>query len=451
MGSAVPIPMPEPGEFANRRHPRYQLSVPFDVTVFRPGAVVRLSGRTQELGEGGLGGVISGAILPGERVDLSVSLPSSTQPLNMRAIVRHECELQCGFEFLSLGQEQREQLQRLADSGLCGRMINSAELEPGLAPPPRGATVACATCGFEFPEELEVCAACGATRDAETAEEAEVTPAPEVLRSPAKAADEKKSRPQRDAVLDSVVAIIFLITLSIGLWQWLYSPADASAKPNPVTVELENVFLRPMPSVAEEEKPQSRSTPAFTAAKTLVSAVIGTVTPAPQTEPVGVPGSAARETTRRRETVASPPTSESHRTPPASSPGAPSQALAATPPPSSASNSLLAAASSGTSTAVNNVASERPSGSDLAGMLLQKVLPMYPARARRDGVQGQVVLKAVIGKDGTIADLQPLQGPQELSAAAMDAVQHWRFRPYELNGKPVEVETDIRLNFQLPK
>ncbi len=84
-------------------------------------------------------------------------------------------------------------------------------------------------------------------------------------------------------------------------------------------------------------------------------------------------------------------------------------------------------------------------------MLLQKVLPMYPARARRDGVQGQVVLKAVIGKDGTIADLQPLQGPQELSAAAMDAVQHWRFRPYELNGKPVEVETDIRLNFQLPK
>lgn len=96
-------------------------------------------------------------------------------------------------------------------------------------------------------------------------------------------------------------------------------------------------------------------------------------------------------------------------------------------------------------------ASQRPSGSDLEGMLLQKVLPMYPARARRDGVQGQVVLKAVIGKDGTIADLRPLQGPEELSAAAMDAVQHWRFRPYQLNGKPVEVETDIRLNFQLPK
>jgi protein TonB len=83
-------------------------------------------------------------------------------------------------------------------------------------------------------------------------------------------------------------------------------------------------------------------------------------------------------------------------------------------------------------------------------MLLQKVLPVYPAAARRQGLQGQVVLKAVIGKDGTIASLRPLQGPQQLTAAAMDAVQHWRFRPYELKGKPVEVETDIRLNFQLP-
>ena len=84
-------------------------------------------------------------------------------------------------------------------------------------------------------------------------------------------------------------------------------------------------------------------------------------------------------------------------------------------------------------------------------MLLQKVLPVYPAQARREGVQGQVVLKAVIAKDGTIASLSPLQGPQQLTAAAIDAVRHWRFRPYQLNGKPVEVETNIRLNFQLPK
>ena len=83
-------------------------------------------------------------------------------------------------------------------------------------------------------------------------------------------------------------------------------------------------------------------------------------------------------------------------------------------------------------------------------MLLQKVLPVYPSAARRQGIQGEVVLKAVIGKDGNIAELRPLQGPQELTAAAMDAVQHWRFRPYQLKGKPVEVETDIRLNFQLP-
>ena len=451
MSSAVRIPMAEPGESVRRRYPRYQLSVPFDVTVFRPGAVVRLNGRTQDLGEGGLRGIISGSTLPGERVELSVSLPSCAEPLNLRAVIRHECELQCGFEFLSLGQVQREQLQQLAASGLRGKMISSAEWEAGLAPPPRGATLVCSTCGFEFPEELGVCSACGAVQGV-GAEEPETAQQPlnSLLKTPPKPqAEPEKSKPKRDAVLDSVVAIVFLITLSIGLWQWLYSPADASAQPSPVTVELENVFLRPKPSVVEEGKRQSQFTPAFTAAKSLVNAVIGKASPEETPEPIGVPGSAARESTSRRERAAVSRTRE-YRSP-TSSPAIPSPA----PAPASAANRLAAAMSNAASAPANNAASaapsERPSGSDLEGMLLQKVLPMYPARARRDGVQGQVVLKAVIGKDGTIAALRPLEGPQELSAAAMDAVQHWRFRPYQMNGKPVEVETDIRLNFQLPK
>ena len=83
--------------------------------------------------------------------------------------------------------------------------------------------------------------------------------------------------------------------------------------------------------------------------------------------------------------------------------------------------------------------------------LVQKVMPSYPARARQDGVEGQVVLQAVIGKDGSVTELKHLQGPQILSAAAMDAVRRWRFKPYAVDGKPVEVETDIRLNFELPK
>lgn len=469
MSSAAPIPMPGPAETARRRYARYQLSVPFDVTVFRPGAVVRLSGRAQDMGDGGLRGVLSGTTLPGERVELTISLPGVSKPLNMRAVVRHECELQCGFEFLSLRQFQREQLQRVAqDSRLRGAIINSTEWKPGLAPPPRSATTVCATCGYEFPEELAACSACGAAaaeeQETEKAAQFDASDAARIaIKIPPKTkAEEESRRPKRDAVLDSVVAVVFLITLSIGLWQWLYSPADPSGQPGPVTVELEHVFLRPKPTVAEEEKPRAHSTPAFTAARTLVSAVIGNATPAEKPEPIGVPGSAAREVNRRREAAAvSSSPSYSRSTSQTSSPAPAARTLApaatassANNPLSSASNAAAAASNAATdaaSSAMSAAASQRPSGSDLEGMLLQKVLPMYPARARRDGVQGQVVLKAVIGKDGTIADLRPLQGPEELSAAAMDAVQHWRFRPYQLNGKPVEVETDIRLNFQLPK
>jgi TonB family protein len=448
VSSAVPISVPQPENMARRRHPRYQLSVPFEMTVFRPGAAVRLSGRAQDLGEGGLRGVISGTALTGERVELTLRLPAATQPLRMRAVVRHERELQCGFEFLSLGQSQREELQRLPEVGDLGaKVINGAEWKPGMAPPPRSGVLLCPTCGSEFPEDSPLCESCGAGQDpAEEASEEKAVPSPFVKER------EEASRPKTDAVLDSVVAIIFLMTLSVGLWQWLNSPVDSGSQGSSVTVELKNVFLRPKPSVAEEAKPRARSNPTLSAAKAVVSAVIGEATPAREEEAVGMPGSAASEPRRRSETVSE--TSRHRSAAPASAPTLPSPSPSA---PASAlpSPGLSAPASAASSppplSSEASAAGEAPSGSSLEGMLLQKVLPMYPARARKEGLQGQVVLKAVIAKDGTIADLRPLQGPQELSAAAIDAVQHWRFRPYQMNGKPVEVETDIRLNFQLPK
>jgi periplasmic protein TonB len=66
-------------------------------------------------------------------------------------------------------------------------------------------------------------------------------------------------------------------------------------------------------------------------------------------------------------------------------------------------------------------------------------------------VEGQVILWALIGKDGRIAELRSVRGPHMLRGPAMAAVRQWRFKPYELNGAPVEVETDIRLNFALPQ
>jgi TonB family protein len=83
------------------------------------------------------------------------------------------------------------------------------------------------------------------------------------------------------------------------------------------------------------------------------------------------------------------------------------------------------------------------------GLLLHKVSPVYPEDARRARIQGTVVLRARISKEGRIVDLQLVSGPEELVKAAMGAVQQWRYRPYLLLGDPVEVDTEIQVNFRL--
>src|SRR5690242_20663730 len=158
------LPIPEGGA-ARRRYPRYQLTVPFDLTVFRPSSVVCLSGSTHCIGEGGLSGVISGAMLPGERAELTILLPTAAEPLSMHAIVRHQADLYCGFEFLNLEHEQLEQLQWLAaDPALSTRLINETEWEPGMAPPSHGGVALCDVCGQELPEEIAVCLTCGTSQ-----------------------------------------------------------------------------------------------------------------------------------------------------------------------------------------------------------------------------------------------------------------------------------------------
>lgn len=83
------------------------------------------------------------------------------------------------------------------------------------------------------------------------------------------------------------------------------------------------------------------------------------------------------------------------------------------------------------------------------GDLIRKVLPSYPPLARSARIQGAVILQAVIGKSGGIEKLRLLSGPPMLASAAIEAVRQWRYRPYILNGEPVEVETQITVNFSL--
>ena len=85
----------------------------------------------------------------------------------------------------------------------------------------------------------------------------------------------------------------------------------------------------------------------------------------------------------------------------------------------------------------------------LAGSLVNRVRPDYPYPAKMAHVQGQVVLAAIISKEGTLENLRVLAGHPMLVRAAIEAVSRWRYRPYILNGEPVEVETQIMVNFSL--
>ncbi len=91
----------------------------------------------------------------------------------------------------------------------------------------------------------------------------------------------------------------------------------------------------------------------------------------------------------------------------------------------------------------------RLSSTLVAGLAIYKPAPPYPAIARAAGVQGMVVLQAMISKDGSIENLRVVSGPMMLQQAALDTVKTWRYRPYLLNNLPVEVDTTVNVVFTM--
>jgi periplasmic protein TonB len=85
----------------------------------------------------------------------------------------------------------------------------------------------------------------------------------------------------------------------------------------------------------------------------------------------------------------------------------------------------------------------------LQGMLIAPIRPVYPVIAKAAGVQGTVVVEAVISRKGTIESLRVVSGPQMLQNAALDAIRQARYQPFRLNGEPTEVQTTITVNFRM--
>ena len=86
----------------------------------------------------------------------------------------------------------------------------------------------------------------------------------------------------------------------------------------------------------------------------------------------------------------------------------------------------------------------------MAANVLYSPAPAYPSAASAAHVQGQVTVQAAVDRDGNVAYARVVSGPPLLREAAIDAVQHWRYRPYTANGKPAPATATALLEFELP-
>jgi TonB family protein len=85
---------------------------------------------------------------------------------------------------------------------------------------------------------------------------------------------------------------------------------------------------------------------------------------------------------------------------------------------------------------------------DMERLLLHRVEPEYPAAARKARLQGVIVLDIVVGRDGSVIGMRPMNGTDLLARSAMDALRWWKFEPYRLNGEPAIVETTVAMEFK---
>ena len=103
------------------------------------------------------------------------------------------------------------------------------------------------------------------------------------------------------------------------------------------------------------------------------------------------------------------------------------------------------------STSTPELAASARSTGVTPGVLIHRVSPKYPSSARSYSLSGEVVLKGRITKEGNVDQLKALSGNPMLTSAAIDAVRQWKYEPYKVDGKPIDMETTFRIQFAIPK
>ncbi|HZR65542.1 MAG TPA: TonB family protein [Terriglobales bacterium] len=231
--------------------------------------------------------------------------------------------------------------------------------------------------------------------------------------------------------------------------------STASSSPAPIQGEPQDTKPSPDLTVAPDAQPSSPSTAPASGNVPTLSVSQGT-----SSAPEGFPTkeridiSIPAETPEPEPTVATKPLQVNRRAAsttaeeqPASAPAPPTLVL----PSSSGSDSELA------KIVDTNVVVPKPTPGTLRisqgitqGLLVKRVPPEYPMAALQMRREGVVELLASIGKNGAITKVRVLAGDAALAKSAVDAVRQWKYRPYLLNGEPVEIETQITINFKMP-
>jgi TonB family protein len=85
---------------------------------------------------------------------------------------------------------------------------------------------------------------------------------------------------------------------------------------------------------------------------------------------------------------------------------------------------------------------------EMEKLILHRVDPEYPTEARQAKLQTVIALDVIIGRDGSVLSVHPLNGPGVLGRAAVDALRWWKFEPYRVSGTPTVVETTLAVEFK---
>ena len=243
------------------------------------------------------------------------------------------------------------------------------------------------------------------------------------------------------------------------------SPAVSSAAPSSSSSSISDSNNSSTDAAASDATPGAAEPATFTSAAPVATAVAASAAPAKtspnnirvQEMPMNLDQktrlAAKPQTNGTQPIVVKPGPADPNSSPQGAKPQQ-AQATAPTPPTlvlSAANNSSALASIVSTTAAKPALGSFRVSQGVSQGLLVKKVSPVYSATALQLHKEGAVDLMATISKDGTVTGVQVLKGDLLLSRSAVDAVKQWKYRPYLLNGEPVEIQTQITVNFKLPQ